>query len=170
MHIQLHRLRALTLSLFLLASPLVLADAAADRAAIEARAQAWVKAFNARDLEALIALTTEDVVLMDSNMPPVSGRKAARAASQQAFGSAKSQVATTTKEIQLAGDFAWRIAALTRKTANEAVNGQALEIWQRVDGKWQLHRQMSSALLAPRKLPQPPLSEPVLDGLEKTVD
>jgi ketosteroid isomerase-like protein len=170
MHIQLTYLRALTSLLLLLTSPLVPADEAADRAAIEAHAQAWAKAFDARDMDALIAVTTEDVLLMDSNMPPVSGRKAARNALQQAFGNAKGQVATTTKEIQLAGDFAWRIAALTHKTAHETISGQALEIWQRVDGKWQLHRQMSSTILAPSKLRRPPLSEPVLDGVEKAVD
>jgi ketosteroid isomerase-like protein len=171
MPIHLYRARALILLLLLLlllVVPLASADIAADRAAIEASAQAWMKAFNARHIDALIATTTEDVVLMDPNMPPLTGRKAARDAWQLALRNSKGQIATVTKELHIAGDLAWRIAAFTHKTPHELMpNGQALEIWRSVDGKWKLHRQMSSTILAEPKLLQPRPSEPVLDRLEQ---
>jgi ketosteroid isomerase-like protein len=167
MHLYIHHWLAMTASLLLCISPLVVADEAADRSALEAAAQAWSKAFNARDADALAALATQDIVLMDSNATRVSGREAARGALQQAFTST-GQITTTTKEAVIVGDVAWRIGALASKLPNGAVEsrGQSLEIWQRVNGQWRLHRQMSSNLLArPGHLPRPPLSEPVLEKL-----
>lgn len=144
-------------------APMASADPAADRSAIEAAAQAWTKAFNSRDADALLALSTETVVLMDPTLPPVTGR-AATQAWRRALGAAQGQVTTATKEIVIAGDFAWRIGAFTHKLpGNTLSHGQSLEIWQRVHGAWKIHRQMSSSLLAQPKL-LPPLAEPILDG------
>ena len=148
-------------------SPLAFADEATDRAAIEAAAQAWTEAFNARDVDALLALSTEDVVLMDPRISPVSGRAAARRAVLQAFTTASSAVTTATKEISIAGDIAWRMSALDHtSTRLEAMSrGQSLEIWKRAGGAWRLHRHMSSSLLArPKLFPSPPPSEPVLNA------
>jgi ketosteroid isomerase-like protein len=166
MNIDIRGLIAPALGLLLGISPLALADEAADRAALEGAAQAWIKAFNARDDDALAALTTEDVVLLDPSVAPVSGREAARHAWQQALSAARGQVTTATKEAVIAGDIAWRIAALAHKLPNSDVasRGQSLEIWKRVRGEWKIHRQMSSSILAqPRLLPRPLPSEPVLD-------
>lgn len=166
MHIHIRGLLAPALSILLGISPMVLADAATDRVALEAAAQAWVKAFNARDAGALVALTTEDVVLMDPSVAPLSGRDATRQALQQALGAAKGQITSATKKAVVAGDVAWRIGALTHKLPNGDLvsRGQSLEIWKRVDGGWKIHRQMSSTILAqPKLLPRPLPSEPVLD-------
>ena len=127
-----------------------LANESADRAAIEATAQAWTKAFNARDERALSALATEDLIVLDANTPPVTGARA-REAWKRAV---TSPVTSTSKEIVIDGDIAWRVAVLGK--------GQALEIWKRVGGEWKLHRQMSSNLLTQSNLLSPP-SEPVLD-------
>lgn len=141
------------------------ADDAADRAALEAAALAWTKAFNARDADAMMSLTTDDVVLMDPGMAPASGRKAAHATWARTLGAAQGQMASATKEIVIAGPFAWRIAALTRKLPDgDKQSTQSLEIWKRVGDQWKLHRQMSSNLLAePSMAPRPMPSQPVLD-------
>lgn len=156
----------LGISLLLIIPPVVRADDASDRAALEAATQAWVKAFNARDTDALVALATQDVVLLDPNVAPVSGREAARGAWGHALAAAQGQVTSATKEAVIAGDLAWRIGALTHKLPSGDVigRGQSLEIWRRVNGAWKIHRQMSSTILAqPRLLPRPLPSEPVLD-------
>jgi uncharacterized protein (TIGR02246 family) len=143
-----------------------IADEAADRQAIEAATQAWTKAFNSRNADGLLALTTEDVVLMGPDAPPISGRQAARAHLARAVGTAKGQLTNVTKEIVTAGDVAWRIATLTHELPSRAIQsrGQALEIWKREQGGWRLHRQMSSGLLAQPKFGRKPdPSEPVLD-------
>jgi len=114
----------------------------------------------------LVSLTTEDVVLMDPSLAPVTGR-AAREALRQALGVAKGQVTNATKELVIADDFAWRIGALTHKLPGGEVasRGQSLEIWKRVKGEWKIHRQMSSSILAqPKLLPRPLPPEPVLDA------
>jgi ketosteroid isomerase-like protein len=159
--------RYLFAALLLAISPLLLADEAVERAALEAATQAWIKAFNAHDTDALVTLATQDVVLMDANVvAPVSGQEGARAAWARAAGVAQGQVTSATKEIVINGDVAWRIGALAYTLPDgQVVNrGQSLEIWKRVNGKWKIHRQMSSSLLTqPKLLRQPRLSEPVLD-------
>jgi ketosteroid isomerase-like protein len=141
------------------------ADDAADRAALESAAQAWTKAFNARDPDAMVGLTTDDVVLMAPGMAAASGHKAVHATWARSLGAAQGQLSSATKEIVIAGSFAWRIAALTRKLPDgNKQSTQALEIWKRADGQWKLHRQMSSNLLAePGMAPRPMPSQPVLD-------
>jgi ketosteroid isomerase-like protein len=166
MHIQTRRWFAAALLLLLSVSTVALADEAADRVALEAAAQAWTKAFNARDIDALVSLVTPDAVLLDPGVAPVSGREAVRETLARALGAARGPVTTATKEIVIAGDIAWRIGALTHKlpVANAVSRGQSLEIWKRVKGEWKIHRQMSSGILIePKLLPRPLPSEPMLD-------
>lgn len=166
MHRHIRRLLAVVLSLLLGISPMVLADEATDRVLLEAATQAWSKAFNARDAGVLVSLTTEDVVLLDSSLAPVSGR-AAHEALRQAVGAAKGQVTNATKEWVIVGDVAWRIGAFAHQLPGGDVvsRGQSLEIWKRVKGEWKLHRQMSSSILSqPKLLPRPLPAEPVLDA------
>ena len=148
-------------------SPLVLADEAADRAAIEVAAQTWMKAFNARDAHVLAALATQDVVLLDPNAASTSGREAARGTLRLPAATAKRQVTSTPKEVVIVGDVAWRIGALTLELPNgdSMLRGQSLEIWKRENGKWKLHRRMSSDTAAQsQRLLRPDPTEPVLDN------
>lgn len=126
-----------------------------DRVAIEAAAQAWVKAFNARDTSALLALATDDLVLLNPNSPPASGARA-REIWKKTAGVSQAQVTSASKEIVVAGDVAWRISSLGDATKRSPV----LEIWKRVGGEWKIHRQMTGNL-QPNLLPSP--TEPVLD-------
>jgi ketosteroid isomerase-like protein len=158
------RLAAAALALQFLVPPALSADETSDRKAIEAAAQGLIKSFNARDVGAMIALATEDVVLLDPSLSPVRGHEAARRAWEQSAGATQGAVTTATKEIVVAGDLAWRIGALAHKLPTGVVNSQSLEIWKRGKGGWKIHRQMSSGLLAPPKfVQQPPISEPVRD-------
>ena len=167
MHIHMRRLLAATLLLLLGISSLAVADDSADRIVLETAAQAWIKAFNARDPGTLVALSTQDVVLMDPSVAsPVSGREAARGAWGKALAAFQGQVTTATKEAVIVGDIAWRISSLTHKLPNGDIvsRGQSLEIWKRVNGEWKVHRQLSSSLLTlPKLSPRPFLSEPILD-------
>ena len=142
-------------------------DEPADRAALEAASQAWAVAFNARDADGMAALATPDVVSMEANAAPAAGRDAVRAAWLQAACTARSRMTIVTKEIVVAGGIAWKISAVTRAQPGGAVvgRGHLLEIWQKGDGRWKIHRQLSSGELAgrPRLQPRPVPSEPVLD-------
>jgi ketosteroid isomerase-like protein len=140
-------LRTAVLLLLLGISPILLADDVAD---LEAAAQARVKASNARDANAVAALSTPDVMLMDSGLA-------------SAGATPGGQMTTVTKEAVVAGDVAWRIGAYTRtsRTGTVVSRGQSLEIWKRSNGQWKLHRQMSSNILRPVPVPLP--ADPVRD-------
>ena len=138
------------------AAPLAFADESADRAAIEKAAQAWARAYSARDAKAVLALATEDLVVLQPNSPPVTGPRA-HEMWKRALGASQGQVTSVSKEIVISGDIAWRLGAL----GNEKIQAQVLEIWKRVGGEWKIHRQMTSSVIATPLLPTP--TEPVLD-------
>lgn len=139
------------------------ADEAADRTAIEAAAQDWMAAFNERDAAKLTDLMTADVVALDPNVAPLSGAKSLL---QNLRLAPRTRALSTTREIEIAGDVAWRIASIAHKQPSGATTyDQSLEVWKREQGGWKLHRQMSSGLLTPSKLFRRPVpSEPRLDA------
>ena len=155
--------KALLLVGGLLACTMALAGTDPDRVALEAAIHRWTTAVNARDVATLTSTMTEDVELLD-NTATVKGRDAAIRALREAATHGK--LLATTREITIADDVAWRVVGLaqTQKDAVYHARGQALEIWKRVNGKWQLHRQMAAGLIAPEvSLTRPSTKEPVLD-------
>ena len=161
-------MRIAILLLSIVFAPLALAEDPADLRTLEAATQAWVKAFNAHDTDALMKLATPDVALIEpSAAVPVNGPQAVRAAWEAASADMQGHVASVTREVSIAGDIAWRTAVVTNKLPNGevAARGQSLEIWKRVNGEWRLHRQMSANILTlPRLRPGPPPSRPALDA------
>lgn len=150
--------------LAILASPTLANEP--DKVAIEAAVQRWVTAFNDEDAEGMASVASEDVLLMDATMPPISGIEAARAAWRRSIPQSDVQLTSTTKDLEVAGDVAWRVAALAQQRSDKSVmsRGQALEVWIRTDGAWKLHRQMSTGILARAPLlRRPNPREPVLD-------
>jgi ketosteroid isomerase-like protein len=151
----------LTLLLFMVCSA-ALADDAADRQAIESSAQQWVKAFHAQSATALASLATADVLVLNGAGRPVQGTIAACQAWIRAAAMTRDTLVSTTKEIVISGDTAWRIGLLAyQQSGGEPHHGQVLEIWKRTDAGWKLHRQMSSNILEATLRPTP--SEPMLD-------
>jgi ketosteroid isomerase-like protein len=164
-HMQRH-IRKRTLATFTLLITLCVptfADDASTRAAIEAAAQAWTNAYNARDIDKMLDVATEGVVLMDPTLPPASGKAAAKEVLEQTMHTSQQQLTSTTKEIGISQDTAWRIATLGLKGTTTQMSSQVMEVWQRVGGEWKLHRQLSSGVLARGKLIRPRGSEPMLD-------
>jgi ketosteroid isomerase-like protein len=148
--------------LALLCAPAI-ANEVTERAAIEAAAQAWMNAYNAQDVDALMAMSTDDVSLLDPTMPIVKGAQAARKALHNA--TAKHGVTSATQEIVINDDIAWRVGALKQKTSSASSRtAPILEIWQHSEGRWKLRRQMSSGLLARAPLLRQPGPEPRLDS------
>lgn len=133
-----------------------------ERVALEAAIQRWTTAVNAKDVGTLNATMTEDVELLGDTA--VTGRDAAIRTLREV--ATRGKLAATSREITIAKDIAWRVAGLTQTQKNGDVHarGQALEIWKRVKGKWQLHRLSAAGLIAPTDLiSRPPPNEPVLD-------
>ncbi len=169
MRIRIRCLLALAPALLLGVVGTAQASEAADRSALDAAQQAWVAAFNAHDADAMVALTTVDIVLLPPNAPPVRGREAVRALWHQAASAAKAHATVTNDETVVIGEFAWSMGAFTHTLPNGVVvsRGKFLEIWQRVDGQWKIHRDMfsgNSPAAKPKFAPIPRPSEPVLDA------
>jgi ketosteroid isomerase-like protein len=133
-----------------------------ERVALEAAIQRWTTAVNLQDVNALKAIMTEDVELLDGTT--VTGRDAVMRALRDV--STRGKLGATSREITIAHDVAWRVGELTQTQKNGDVHarGQTLEIWKQVKGKWKLHRLMAAGLIAPAdSLSRPSPGEPVLD-------
>jgi ketosteroid isomerase-like protein len=133
-----------------------------ERVALEAAIQRWTAAVNAQDVVTLNSTMTEDVELL-GDAATVTGRETAIRALRAV--ATRGTLVATTREITIANDVAWRIVGVvhTRKNGDVHALGQALEIWNRVQGEWQLHRQMTSGVTPGKLLTRPTTSEPVLD-------
>jgi len=133
-----------------------------DRAALETALQRWLVAVNAQDSAALTATMTDDVEL-SNEVGTVAGRDAAIRALREF--AARGRLVATTRELTIAGDLAWHVVGLmqTTRRGDSRAAGQALEIWQRRDGLWQLHRRMAAGASRGDLLKRPTTKEPVLD-------
>ena len=133
-----------------------------DRVALEAAIHRWMTAVNAQDVAALNATMTEDVELLDHSVT-VKGRDAAIRVLREA--AARGRLVATSREITIVHDVAWQVVGLAQSQKNVVhARGQALEIWKRANGKWQLHRRMAAQPLPSEvSLTRPSTKEPVLD-------
>src|SRR5512138_1440596 len=121
--------RIVLVLLALAISPVSLADERADVRAIEAAAHAWIEALNARDIDEMVDLATDDVVLMDATQPSIVGKESARVAWRRSLPESGTRVTTTTKELEVNAAIAWRIGALVHERASGQIvtRGQSLE-------------------------------------------
>lgn len=134
------------------------------RITLEKAVTGWVSAVNSQHENAVSRFMTDDVELLDSNAATVKGRDAATRTLREV--GARGRLLATTREIRMANDVAWRLVTFSQiqKNGDVQARGQALEIWMRVNGRWQLHRQMSAGFLEPTNaLTRPSVDEPVLD-------
>lgn len=119
----------------------------ADIEAIRQVDDRMVEATNSGDIEAWLAVYTEDTVVMPPNEPVVVGRDAVRAWAQQMFDQLDMEDTVSIQEIQVAGDWAFMRATYNFRTTPKAggesmeVTGKYLAIFSRQpDGSWRLAR------------------------------
>jgi uncharacterized protein (TIGR02246 family) len=108
-----------------------------DTAALEARSDAWETALNAKDVDALVDLYTEDARLLPPDGAMTTGRDGVRAA----FGGmidAGIGGETTRVETTVVGDIAYIVGTFSLTAGSEAVGtGKYIETWRRGDdGQW----------------------------------
>jgi len=151
------------------AMPSSYASESEDRAALNAAGEAWVDAFNARDADAMVALTTEDVVVLPPNAEPLRGRESVRTIWRRAVASAKANARVSVEETVVSGDYAFRMGEYVYTLPNGVVveRGKFLEVWRHTSDGWRIHRDMFSSN-RPLQVPPPgPLpSEPRMDGAD----
>jgi uncharacterized protein (TIGR02246 family) len=122
---------------FALASP----AAADDSSDLAARAEAWMTAYNAGDMEGAAALYAEGGCRMPPNAEAVQGRSAILANLQAtlATGATHAEIAVT--EAGSSGDWGWGRGTyvLTGADGTHIDHGKWMNVSHQVDGKWMIH-------------------------------
>jgi uncharacterized protein (TIGR02246 family) len=106
----------------------------------------WLAAYNAGDVETIVAMYADDAVLMAPGSPAAVGRDAIReritieSAAAQAAGVTLNAVDNDT--VGASGDLAWHSGSYTATDAMGMVvdSGNYLEVQQNIDGKWLIIR------------------------------
>lgn len=133
------------------------ADDEAARAAIQASADAWEVAIVAGDVDGLVALNTDDAIVMGPGMPPARGTEELRAAYQAMVSEVDFEefsIDMERLEVAESGDMAWAVG-----TSNAVValpDGGTAETQDRfavtfenVDGEWLVAADVWNTVEAP---------------------
>ncbi len=99
------------------------ADTAADEAALKAATLSWLEAYNAGDVEKIVALYTEDAVLMPPHAPVANGHAAIRAFLTADTAGAKAagiKLVPGTSTAGVSGDTGWESGTFTATNASGA--------------------------------------------------
>lgn len=121
------------------------ANTSADEAALKAATVTWLEAYNAGDVEKIVALYEEDGVLMPPNAPAARGQAAIRAFLTSETAGAKAagvKLVPGTSTAGVAGDTGWESGTYTVANASGAIvdSGSYLSVSHKSNGKWLYHR------------------------------
>jgi uncharacterized protein (TIGR02246 family) len=136
------------------------ADTAADEAALKAMTVAWLDAYNAGDVEKIVAMYREDAVLMPPHAPVANGHSGIRAfltADAAAAKAAGVKLVPGASASGVAGDTGWDSGSYTITDASGAVvdGGSYLSVSRKSDGKWLMIRDTyNSDRLLPAPAPE----------------
>jgi ketosteroid isomerase-like protein len=121
------------------------AAAPADEAAIRAGTVLWTDAYNAGEVDKIVALYTEDAVVMPTNAFALTGRAEIKdfltkdiAATKAAGLTAKDGVS----DVGISGDLAWHAgtSSVIDAAGKTVETGKYIEVWRRINGKWLMVR------------------------------
>jgi ketosteroid isomerase-like protein len=114
-------------------------DTAADEAALRAADQTFMRAYWKGDLETVVALYTEDAVLLPANAPAAKGRDAIRKYFAADIASLKPGEAGMIVESTqgVSGNLGWSSGRTKDTAANGTTStGKFLSVSRKVNGKW----------------------------------
>jgi len=129
--------------------------AADDSGRIRSGTESWMKSFNAGNAGAVVALYSDDAVLMPPNAPSARGVVAIKEAITKEIAGMKKGGLTiaqgTVDEVGVAGDMAWHSGTyVVKDKAGKAVGaGKFLEAWEKKNGKWRIVRDIWNSDAAP---------------------
>jgi len=136
-------------------------DTANDEAALKAATRTWLEAYNAGDVEKIVALYTEDGVLMPPHAATANGHAAIRAFLTAETAGAKAagiKLVPGTSTAGVAGDTGWESGTYTVSNASGATvdSGSYLSVSRKSNGKWLYYRDTYNS---DRPLPAPAPAE-----------
>ena len=121
------------------------ASAAAAAATIRAGTATWNDAYNAGEVDKIVALYTDDTVVMPPNVPAIVGREALKAylAKDMAAARAAGLVAKDgVSSVGVSGDLAWHAgsSSVVDAAGKTIETGSYVEVWRRTNGQWLMVR------------------------------
>ena len=119
--------------------------AAAAEATIRAGTATWNEACNAGEVDKIVALYTDDTVVMPPNVPTIVGREALKAylAKDMAAARAAGLVAKDgVSSVGVSGDLAWHAgsSSVVDASGKTVETGSYVEVWRRTNGQWLMVR------------------------------
>ena len=129
---------------------------AADEAAIHGMNQAWSKAYNAGDADAIVALHAEDAVVNPPGVPAARGHAAIRETlAKDIAASAKAGVTLnigSATDVGVSGDLAWEWGTFTATDKSGATvdAGKYVTVYAKQGGKWVIVRDIWNSDAAPK--------------------
>lgn len=131
-------------------------DDEAVAAAVEQIWDRYSSSLNSGDIDAWVALWTEDGVQMPPDSPPVVGKESIRQRNGAVLDQFSFEMSITNQEVEAAGDWAYArgtyTATLTPRGGGEPVliDGKYMTILQRQpDGSWKIHRDIFNSNVPP---------------------
>jgi uncharacterized protein (TIGR02246 family) len=120
-------------------------DTANDEAALKAATHTWLAAYNAGDVEKIVALYAEDAVLMPPHASVANGHAAIRTFLTADTAGAKAagiKLVPGTSTAGVAGDTGWESGTYTVTTASGTTvdSGSYLSVSHKSNGKWLYYR------------------------------
>lgn len=114
---------------------------AADEAVIRAGTETWNSAYNASDIDRILALYADDAVVMAPGLAALAGREAIRGYLTKDIPAAKAAGLTVkdgTSTVGMSGDLAWHAgtSSVVDAAGKTVETGKYLEVWRRSSGKW----------------------------------
>ena len=133
-------------------------DTTADEAALKAATLTWLEAYDAGDVEKMVALYAEDAVLMPPHAPVANGHAAIRAFLTADTAGAKAagiRLVPGTSTAGVAGDTGWESGSYTATDTSGATvdSGSYMSVSRKANGKWLYVRDTYNS---DRPLPAPP--------------
>ena len=122
------------------------ADMAKVKSEIQALEDAWAAALNAQDLDALMAMYTDDAVSMPDNAPILAGKDAIRKQQEQEFASARTgrTYSFEVLDIYANGNTVTETGKSTYKDAAGKITGTGkyMVVWEKQGGKYRCVREI----------------------------
>ena len=158
------RIALLATAVFWLAAAPI-AVAADDAATIRANTEAWFKAFNAGNADAVAASYANDAVVMAPGSPPASGSAAIKQLIVKEMGGMKSVGVTLAQgklnDVGVKSDMAWHAGTYSVVKDGKTVDtGSYMEVLRKKGGKWLIVRDIWNSSTPPAAAPPPAPSAP----------
>ena len=110
--------------------------------AAPALSASWVKAYNAEDAAALMALYAEDAELAVDPTGSLQGREAIGAFWKDDFGTSKPSTALNLTDVYVSGDLAHLEGEYEVTDTGKVTKGRFVQLWMREGNAWRIHREL----------------------------